>query len=87
MANSNRVTNFQASHSGLQFTNSFPPGPDIKVQIPIYGTVTIGDASNGLCGGMVFTVRDLFEFHQRPLPDTMPPANGSPLFTIRESGR
>jgi hypothetical protein len=82
MSSSNRVPNFTASQSGLQFINSFPSEPDIIVNVPVYGNVAIGDASNGLCGGMVFTVRDLFEFHQRPLPGTMPPPQGSPLFNF-----
>lgn len=76
----NRVQGFVASKSGLQFINSFPHEPDLLVNIPAYGQVKIGDASNGLCGGMVFTVRDLYEFHQPPLTDTSPPASDSPLF-------
>jgi len=40
----------------------------------------VGDAAAGLCGGMSFVVRDLFEAHVDPPPDTQPPANGSPRF-------
>lgn len=80
MPSSNRVQNFVASRNALHFINSFPHEPDVAVNILAYGEVKIGDASNGLCGGMVFTVRDLFEFHLPPLPDTAPPAPGSPLF-------
>ena len=39
----------------------------------------IGDASNGLCGGMVFAARDYFEAGRTPPPDTTPPSEG-PLF-------
>jgi hypothetical protein len=42
--------------------------------------IPIGDASKGLCGGMVFAARDLFEARQRPPPDTTPPVAGTPLF-------
>ncbi len=77
---SNRVPGFVASRSGLQFINSFPHEPDLVVNLLTYGEVKIGDASNGLCGGMVFTVRDLFEFRLPPLSDTTPPASDSPLF-------
>jgi hypothetical protein len=40
----------------------------------------IGDASAGLCGGMVTTVRDLFEAGIAPPPDTEPPAAGTAQF-------
>ena len=40
----------------------------------------IGDASNGLCGGMVLAVRDLFEAGRTPPGQDQPPAPGSPLF-------
>jgi hypothetical protein len=40
----------------------------------------VGDAAAGLCGGMSYLVRDLFEAHVDPPPDTQPPVNGSPRF-------
>jgi len=50
------------------------------VNIPALGNVPIGDAHNGLCGGMVFTVRDLFE-RNIPVPGSASaPEHGSPLF-------
>ena len=58
---SNSVPNFKPSAKGLKFTNYFPHEPDVTVDVPPLGVVTIGDAHNRLCGGMVFTVRDLFE--------------------------
>jgi hypothetical protein len=42
-------------------------------------SLPIGDASNGLCGGMAFAVRDYFEASRPPPPDTTPPSDG-PLF-------
>jgi hypothetical protein len=50
------------------------------VSVPPFGNVAIGDASNGLCGGMVFAVRDFFEAHLPIVTDPTPPAAQSPLF-------
>jgi Ig-like domain from next to BRCA1 gene len=80
MAQSHAVLGFKASVNGLHFTNSFPSEPDIVVNVPPFGNVTIGDASNGLCGGMVFTVRDVFQAGLPAIPDTSQPAAQSPLF-------
>ena len=80
MSASNQVAGFTPSANGFQFVNSWPSEPDIVVQIPALGDVKIGDASNGLCGGMVFAVRDFFEAHLPVVPDTTPPAAQTPLF-------
>lgn len=39
-------------------------------------SVPIGDASNGLCGGMAFAVRDYFEAGKPPPDDAEPPSEG-----------
>jgi hypothetical protein len=80
MAISNAVPGFKASVDGLHFTNSWPPEPDIVVNVPPLGNVAIGDASNGLCGGMVYTVMDVFQAGMPPIPDTTNPPQGSSLF-------
>jgi hypothetical protein len=80
MATANAVPGFQASVDGLHFTNSWPSEPDIIVDVGPLGKVPIGDASNGLCGGMVYTVMDVFIAGLPPIPDTTNPAQGSPLF-------
>ncbi|HEY9287537.1 MAG TPA: NBR1-Ig-like domain-containing protein [Candidatus Dormibacteraeota bacterium] len=80
MAQSNAVAGFKASVNGLHFINSWPSEPDIVVNVPGLGNVGIGDASNGLCGGMVFTVRDVFQAGLPPIPDTTNPPAQSPLF-------
>jgi hypothetical protein len=80
MASSNAVPGFNASVDGLHFTNSWPSEPDIVVNAGPLGNVPIGDASNGLCGGMVYTVMDVFAAGLPPIPDTHNPAQGSPLF-------
>jgi hypothetical protein len=42
-------------------------------------SLPIGDASDGLCGGMAFAARDHFEASRPPPPETSPPSDG-PLF-------
>ncbi len=74
------VPGFTPSRNGLRFVNSWPDEPDIEVDVLGLGKVAIGNASNGLCGGMVFTVRDVFDAGLPPLQDPQP-AEGSPLFT------
>jgi hypothetical protein len=69
-----RVPGFTPSINGLHFVNSFPHEPVVNVDVPLFGKIPIGDASGGLCGGMAFTVRDVFETKgMKPLPDTTPP--------------
>ncbi len=72
----NAVPGFRPSEHGLRFRNAFPRGPVIELP----GGIGIGDASLGLCGGMVLTVRDLFEAGIAPPTDTDPPAAGSRRF-------
>ena len=48
------VANFQPSKSGFYFSNSsFTAVPDLHINAPIIGDLGIGNAFNGLCGGMV----------------------------------
>lgn len=76
-----RVPGFVPSVNGLHFVNAFPREPVVNVDIPPFGMVGLGDASGGLCGGMVFTVRDVFETPGlHPLPDTAPPGEETALF-------
>ena len=73
-----RVPGFLPSTCGFHFRNSFPDRPDIFLPTP-FGAVGLGHASNGLCGGMAFTVRDYFEAGQTiPLGDKAP--DSGPLF-------
>lgn len=72
------VSGFSPSASGLHFFNIFASVPLFTVEI-IGMQVPIGDASNGMCGGMVFAVRDYFEVGITPPPDMTAPSSG-PLF-------
>ena len=73
------VPGFLPSTSGFAFANDFPKVPVRHIGIPGVVSVPIGDASNGLCGGMAFAARDYFEARMPPPPDTEPPGSG-PLF-------
>jgi hypothetical protein len=74
-----RVKGFLPSTGGLRFDNDFPHVPVMVV--PVAGMqVPIGDAANGLCGGMAFAVVDLFRAGLTPPAETTPPSQGSPLF-------
>jgi hypothetical protein len=56
-----RVPRFVPSTRGPHFPNAFPHIPDVEIDLPGGVTVPVGDAANGLCGGMAYMVRDLFE--------------------------
>jgi hypothetical protein len=80
MSGSHVVAGFLPTTNGLHFSNSFPPGPTVKLGPLDPRWVGIGDASSGLCGGMSWYTREQFDA-KKPIPaDTTPPANGSPLF-------
>jgi hypothetical protein len=75
-----RVARFRPTRNGFHFLNDFPPEPDYSFTV-LGQNVTLGNASNGLCGGMVYAVKDLFDTGLLPPADTAHPAPGSPLFT------
>jgi hypothetical protein len=76
----NSVPGFLPSRQGLHFANRFPPGPTVRLGPLDPRWIGVGDASAGLCGGMCFTVRDLFEGGVAVPSDREPPINGSPRF-------
>jgi len=79
MATIKTVPGFAPSTSGFHFPNAFPQGVPL-LTIPVLGqNISIGDASNGLCGGMVFAVRDFFESGISMWPDsgTTGPSSGT----------
>jgi hypothetical protein len=77
---SGAVPGFRPSVHGFRFANRWPAGPTVRFGPLDPRWIGIGDASAGLCGGMVATVRDLFEAGIAPPPDRQPPANGSARF-------
>jgi len=73
----NAVAGFKPSQNGFRFANWFIDVPyDFKVLgLPIRG----GHACNGMCGGMIYTVCDLFYAGLQPPQDRFTPSRG-PLF-------
>jgi len=71
------VPGFLPSTSGFAFANAFPKVPVRRIGIPGVVTLPIGDASNGLCGGMAFAARDYFEQGRPPPKNTTPPSKGA----------
>lgn len=79
-----RIPHFKPSVSGFHFSNSFAPGiPDLTIALPspFNQTIPIGDASNGVCGGMAYAVADFFLAQPRlHIPTTATtPGMGAPL--------
>src|SRR5689334_22814169 len=74
------VPGFLPSTHGFHFANAWPSGPTLRIGRIDPRRIGVGDASAGLCGGMCYTVADLFHAGIPVPPDREPPANGSPLF-------
>src|ERR1700683_1299517 len=68
---------FLPSTDGFAFTNSWPVAPAVTVQTP-FGPIGIGNAANGLCGGMVYAALDYWQAGQ--VPPSEQPAPGTPLY-------
>jgi len=75
-----RVPGFLPSTRGLHFPNYYPHEPELVVHLPLGKTIPIGDAANGLCGGMAFVARDFYEANLAVPPDTDPPSPESNLY-------
>ncbi len=72
------VVGFTPSSRAFRFPNHWPHVAAFTIQV-LGVDVEVGNAQKGLCGGMVFAVRDYFQ-HNQPIPaDTMAPATG-PLY-------
>jgi hypothetical protein len=70
---------FLPTRNGLHYANSWPAVPDLTISTP-FGPIPVGNAANGLCGGMAFAVRDLFEAQALPPEEHTTPEAGSPAF-------
>jgi len=89
MVTSHVVPNFLPSQDALHFPNSYPPGPTVRIGPLDPRLVGVGDASMGLCGGMVYFVKRKFKANQPVPAQTTIPDNGSDLFKqlVREQVR
>src|SRR3954471_23035065 len=75
-----RARDFLPSRSGFHFPNAFRSQPTIEVHLPGGRSLGLGNAANGLCGGMAFAARDSREAGLAPPTDVSPPDADSPLF-------
>jgi len=72
------VHNFTPSQNGFQFANAFL---DVPYHFKVLGVpIVTGHAYNGLCGGMIYTVCDLFYARKLPPSGRFTPSKG-PVFT------
>jgi hypothetical protein len=73
---------FRPSVNGFGFANRWPHVPPLRVRVggPVPLELAIGDAANGLCGGMAFAALDLWFAGIAVPPETGPPLEGSPAF-------
>jgi hypothetical protein len=68
---------FLPSRDGFAFRNSWPPAPALEIPTGL-GTLGIGNAARGLCGGMVFAALDYW--HAGIASPAAQPAPGSSLY-------
>jgi hypothetical protein len=80
------IPGFLPSTAGFHFANRWPHGPAIRLGLRVSGPVPvalelrIGDAADGLCGGMALAARDRWLRGEPPPNDAVPPPEGTPLF-------
>ena len=72
------ISGFLPSTSALHFLNKFPSVPLLTIDV-LEQKIPIGNAANGLCGGMAFTTRDYFEAGH-PVPSCKTAPTSGPLF-------
>jgi len=68
---------FLPSADGFAFANDWPAGPAVRIPL-LVGSLPIGNAARGLCGGMVFAALDYWHAGIGPPPSK--PDAGTPLF-------
>lgn len=65
-----RVPRFDPKTSGFGFENRWAPGPTHVFKLGTLATLTLGEAANGLCGGMSHAIRDFHQFGVKAPADT-----------------
>lgn len=70
------VPGFLPSTHGLPFPNAWPHVPPWTIEV-VGRKIPLADAANGLCAGMTFTVRDLFERGAQPPAVEEAPGSGT----------
>ncbi|HYC07561.1 MAG TPA: hypothetical protein VEG29_06515 [Candidatus Binatia bacterium] len=80
MATTVRVPGLLPSTSALKFANSWPHQPDLRFKLGSQFEISVGDAANGLCGGMAFVTADHHNAGAPIWTDSEPPAEGSDHF-------
>ena len=74
------VPEFSPEARGFRLANTFSSVPVATLTFPGIGQVPVGNAANGVCGGMVFAVADYFQFRV-PIPGAgEPPGETTALF-------
>jgi hypothetical protein len=73
------VGTFRASTDGFAFTNAWPRQPALRLATP-FGRLPLGNAANGLCGGMVFAALDFW--HAGVAAPTQRPGPDDPLYAF-----
>lgn len=68
---------FLPTQAGFAFDNTWPAAPGLPINTPL-GTIGLGNAAAGLCGGMVFAALDYWRAGLAP-PGRRP-APGTPLY-------
>jgi hypothetical protein len=71
---------FLPSTHGLRFANRFPPQRTVFLRSGGRTILAVGNAANGLCGGMSLVTRERFEAGLPPWEETEPPEGGSDHF-------
>ena len=77
---SNAVPGFLPSTNGLRFVNRFPAQATIFLRLGGRTILGLGNAADGLCGGLATVTRDLFDAGMAPWEDVDPPEGDSPHF-------
>jgi hypothetical protein len=80
MAATGAVPGFLPSEHGLHFRNSYASAPALHFPLGRAGSLPIGNAADGLCGGMCLLVAERFAAGKPVPPDRVAPGPDSPLF-------